>query len=692
LSLADIFVYPDLREVVFPIDKTPDVIRGEQVPDLVSRTRHMLILGDDQAGKSTLAKTLFKHLHDSGEVPILLSGTDAPPRGERLFQFLEEVCARQYEVEALPPFRELDRSRRAVIVDDYEKLAVHPRERRAFVEGLCKFAGRVILFAHELTLTIKDLASPAGLTDGGDRFVQYRIQPFGHLRRNRLIEKWLLLADTKNADSTAFAHALDRVTRTLDTVIGKNFVPAYPVYVLAVLQASEANAPVDLRASTHGYFYELLIRCALARGQDRVEFDVAASYLSFLSYRIFKARSPVVSRRTLGGIHADFQARYDLKRDFDRMVGQLCRQGVLSSTGDQFQFKYRYVYYYFVANYMRDHIGDEEVLAELGRLTTALYVEEYSNILLFLAHLCKDPVVLTRMIEAAAAQFPECAPAELENDVAFLGEVEMLKASLEYEDRDPAETREAMLESQDREDDAAVAEDTGPEASDAADGPGSVIDPMRRLNAALKTLQILGQILKNFPGSLEGPTKTVIARSCYDIGLRTMSAIFRLIRDNQSGLVSLIAEAIRKYHPGLRHEEVEKRAKGTVVGMTLMIAFSLVKRVSNAVGSADLEPTYARLLRERPTAAVNLIDASIALDHAGLFPDGRIADAHKALLGNQVAVSVLQCLVIMHLSLFPVGYQAKQRVCELLGISLRKVTSADPGRKLLGGGNRPQGV
>ena len=45
-----------------------------------------------------------------------------------------------------------------------------------------------------------------------------------------------------------------------------------------------------------------------------------------------------------------------------------------------------------------------------------------------------------------------------------------------------------------------------------------------QLNAALKSIQILGQLLKSFPASLTGEKKKEIANATYRLGLRTISS------------------------------------------------------------------------------------------------------------------------------------------------------------------------
>ena len=80
LKLSDVYVFPDLRDTSFAKDTQPSVVRGDHILDLVARKPHLLLTGDTQCGKTSLAKMLFWRLHDGGDVPILYRATDAHQR------------------------------------------------------------------------------------------------------------------------------------------------------------------------------------------------------------------------------------------------------------------------------------------------------------------------------------------------------------------------------------------------------------------------------------------------------------------------------------------------------------------------------------------------------------------------------------------------------------------------------------
>lgn len=687
LKLADIFVYPDLRRIPGVDEKVGELIRGEDVIQAVLKKPNLLIIGDDQMGKSSLAKMLFVDLHQAGYVPLLLSSENKPPTDDKLYGFLYKRFEEQYESGGLESYKQLDCSRRVVLIDDYDKFQFKPKHRKAFLGALSKFAGRIVLFAHDLTFEIEEISNPSLLNNGGPAFERYHLCPFGYLRRDKLVEKWLLASEAGEEGGPEFARKLQKVSDTISTLIGKNFVPSYPVYILAVLQGYEAGTPVDTRASTHGYFYELLIRAALAKGRTGTDFDILTAYLAHLAYRCFTGRIKQLTHEHFLTFHKEYEERMDIKKDPQRMLKELDETRILVESGGAYRFSYPYIYYYFVAAYMRDHLAAEEVRQQLDVLSRAVHVEENANILLFLAHLSKDPIIVEKMRGAAERFFPESSPAELGRDVDFISSIAQLALPATYRERDHKTARYERLEALDKEDEQGASDLMG--MGDTSDPEKAMLNPVIRMGMAIRTLQILGQTLKNFPGSIEGQVKLQIAQSCYALGRRALTNVLTMFRENKEAIVTDMARIIGVKYPKMSAAELAEHAKGGLIGMALLVCFAMVKRLSHAVGSPGLESTYKKLVDQDPTPCVKLVNTSIALDHAGSFPVSLILSFSDELHGNPVALSLLQHLVVQHFELFPVKYQDKQRICQKLNIEVSKVAGPGGPKGLLSG--KPEG-
>ncbi len=685
LHLDDIFVPPDLlQEVILTGDRQGKIVRGDSLMDLTADATRLLIVGEEQAGKTVLAKTLFKQFHRGGYVPILLDGTKKPLLGERLHAHLVDVFTGQYHPDAHDAYRQLDRSRRVVIVDDYHRLPLKATQKVDFLAALAQFAGRVILLGHDTVLDAMHLLNPGTQAEVANAFTAYRIVPFRHVRRDELVEKWLLLDDNATADPAALAHRRQSIASTLQALVGKGLMPPYPVYMLVVLQSSEATTPFDTRVGTYGAYYEFLIRDTLRRGQQPVTFNTVLNYLAHFAFQLFLQRRVEVSRAEFGAIHRAFEERYGISQDTGKLIEDLGACGIFTVRADSIRFHYKFIAYYFVASWVRDHITEPEIRDLIVRLSASVHVEQYANILLFLAHVSKDPVILEAILEAARSYYPEIAPAEFDGDMAFLRELSNGGASpLNYKDRDPAESRREYLEQLDN---GKANPDYEPEEwEDEKTLASDLIDPAVRLNAAFKTVQILGQVLKNFPGSLEAGDKLEIVWECYALALRAFGWLVGELREDKDIIVWLMAEIVREQLPRLSEEQVEERARRMVVRLTEAIGFSLTKMLASAAGSGELALTYDRVAQEHDTAAVHLINAAILLETQVPLPERRIKELERYTRERPYARTILSYLVMEYIQMIPTKIAVKQRVLASLGISFAPLSGASATRLLSSG-------
>jgi len=676
ISLSQVYEFPDLREVALFGEAKPEFIPGDKALDVIRARRRVLITGDGQSGKTAMARMLVMSAVDHGDVAVLLTPPSKLPLDQELKNWVEDAFIKQYGGVTREDFRQLDPERRVLIVDDYHKFSGPKERKRKFLQQLAAFAPRLVLFASDLVLSVEELTDPDAMV----ALSRMRIQPLGYLRRERLVKKWLELDDGCNLDASLLAHEVDEIGRLLDGVIGKNFVPAYPVYILSVLQAREAALPVDVTASTHGYFYELFIRAALARGGSHVQYDIYSSYLSYVAYRMFLDDASAVSVGRFKRLLVKYSQRHDIELEYKDTVDDLKDKGILVVGGDEVRFKYPFMFYYFVAAHIRDHITKRSVRYLIGRLCADIGVERNANVLLFLAHLSKNPLIVRKLLKASRALYEDVPEVALGDDVAFMRELGDLKRELAvYRDRDARETREEYLRSLD--------EANGDDVSEEEQVGEAISEPLRRLSEALKTLQILGQVVKNFPGSLDASNKREIVAQCYSLGLRVLGWLFVVVRENKEELIKEIARMLREEHPGHAWERVVNRAQRTIFLLLAMASFGMIRRISNAVGSRELTQTYEHVTQES-VPAHRLIEVSLALDHSGAFPSSKVGDAAAVFRDAIVPMWILRRLVLQHFHLFPVSYRLKQRACSALGIRFEQNDIARRQQRTLPSGTR----
>jgi hypothetical protein len=197
----------------------------------------------------------------------------------------------------------------------------------------------------------------------------------------------------------------------------------------------------------------------------------------------------------------------------------------------------------------------------------------------------------------------------------------------------------------------------------------------------------MGQILRNFPGSLKADTKLELAFESYSLGLRTLATIFILAQRDSELLTRDIAEVLRDRMAFSGTErELMDRAELIVAEMLRQITYGLLKRISHAVGLSELEDTYIEVAALRDNnLADKFVHLSIHLDHFERFPKKEIEAVLAGVHDNNFSYQTLQDLVLNHLYLFPREYSIQQWSGSTLGMKVNMPSVRGSDKKLLKG-------
>jgi hypothetical protein len=681
LTLEDLFVYPDLSteslKKLRGVLGSPRSVNSDDVLDHVASKRRVLILGADRSGKTALARKLYADLKAKHRmVPLLLSGSDLATANERTI--VDRVYAEfksEYRSDQLEDYKQLPPSKRVLIIDDWHKTRLNGKGQQRAVAVLSQFFGKTVALAGDI-LRVAALAATE-LNPFSD-FEDFEIREFGNYLRGKLIDKWETLGRECTAADEALVHEIHEAERLIVTLLGKNLLPSYPVIILSALQTWEAGKAGDAQAGSYGYLYEVLITAALAKvSKGFTDLNAKHVFISRLAYDLFQGRRQSASESEIQRLTEEYFAEYGIRLNAPTILRELEEAQILRAQSGNYRFSYKYYYYYFVARYLADNLRDRNeqgrIRATLVDMADKLYSEEYSNILMFVVYKTQDVDLIEHILRNASQIYSGHAPCDFENDVEFVNRLykEPPKMLLP-----PTDVRENIEENRRRLD---AAEQETPRDAPSREEENVIyaedLDDILKINIALKTLLLMGQVLRNFAGSLRKGLKLEIARAAYQLGLRTLNAVLRLGESNLEGLRSYLAALIRE-HRAFDERELELKADQAVVWLTRRIAYGFVKRISYAVGHPMLEETYKDVLREEgERTCIRMVDLSVKLDHFSRFPEDEVlAMSEKLKRNNFFSSTVLRDLVANYLYLFPLDYETRQRVGSKLQIETASPT------------------
>jgi hypothetical protein len=281
-------------------------------------------------------------------------------------------------------------------------------------------------------------------------------------------------------------------------------------------------------------------------------------------------------------------------------------------------------------------------------------------------------------LASAAAQYPETQHSTLGDDVSFLNEMHGVVGKLQLPDKPTVATRQEFIESADaaKEEESEFEEQRKSEI----ESDSSILG---RLNSALKTIQILGQFLKNFPADLDRGEKDRIIAACCSLGRRALGDFIGLVQRNEAEILQEMLFLIGRRKPGIDAHKLRERAVITVVSLCELASLGMITRLSYALGSRELSPTYDRLFPSFTEPIMRLVYVAVQLDHYDDFPEGLIREEGRALHKNPFAFRILRFLVARYLALFPTDFRLKQRLSELLQLDFRKVRIPKKEQQLL---------
>lgn len=669
ISLNDIYIYPDVKRLRFEDnnDGIDEYINLEEIKKIGNENKY-IITGKEQVGKTTFCKMIYKYFSSEGYIPVLIDGRKINKSSiEEFNKVVYKHFSKQYSETLLEDFKQLDDSKKFIIIDDFDKTKLNSRYSINLLTNINKYYKHIIITGNEL-LKFQDFLYSGEVEESETAyFNKYEIMPFGHQLRWKLINRWNTLGDVESVDEEKLILKNNNFENKINTIIGNNFVPPLPFFLLVILQSLESGNTHNLSESTYGYYYEHLIRQAFIKiNIENEDIDAFYNYITELAYLFFCDQQSEKDYYELNEFHNWYCKNYDLTIDLSKNISKLVETSILSKLGDTYKFKYKYTYYYFVARYLSVNITDSEIRDEISNMCSKLFVEEFANIMMFLTHLSKDPFILNELLNNSEQIFNEFVPTKLGEDIINLNKLIVDIPKLIIKEKDVQQHREEKLYAKDQ------FERTRMEISSSEDTEELEIDMdiIGQLNWSFKTLEILGQILKNYYGSIRGDHKITLASEAYNLGLRSLDSFLSVINTHSESLINEIEKIIEEKHV-TSNEEITKLATHFVFNLCCAISYQFIKKVSSSVGSDKLSDTFRRVLHSNNTVAVKLIDLSIKLDHKQVIPVSEIEQLKNELKNNNlIGYSLLRGLVINHLYMFKINFREKQRICKLLNISI----------------------
>lgn len=649
IALSDLYVYPDIQEVgAVEVRGVKNISSATVFHDATRLDGGVLLTGEEKVGATSLLYMLFRHFHERGLLPLYLRGSEVKSANDRdIEQIVRRAVVEQYGQSNLEFFQQQPASEKVLLLDDFDDGSVRHGQHRA--KMLIAFSARfprMLITANEV-LDFNGTIRPHA--EGRlSKLKEFKVLPFGYSRRAQLVRRWIQRTGADGSlDEAALLARCDQAERLLDAVMAKNIVPSLPLYLLTLLQSFDSGVQGGFEDSGLGEYYDYLVRAGLdSAGVPKTQWGPMIEYCSHLAWQMHATEHKELSQTELQSFN-DRYSREQIRVELQPRIDALVRARILSRNGDCVRFRYHYIYYFLKGRYLSKQLADLEVQAYIRACCAHLYVRENANTILFLAHHAfKDPMFLNCVTDAIDVPFKDFAP------IAFNGQdTEKVKEfvrdlpKIVYSGKTPEKAREEINKRRD-------------EFDDGGDGLADKKEDLAQDEFAaqaislLKTVEILGQILKNQIASIPRVRRVELLKQVMSGPLRAANAFFSVFMSHRDSAQIEIAELLAKKRVFNSDEERQKAARQLLAWLLQSSAAGLVIKAVMSISSNDLLEDIKSAANSLGTPAARLISVGVKLDGPGRLPHREIEKLVEDLSNDFIATRVLQILVLRRLYMF----------------------------------------
>jgi hypothetical protein len=663
--LADIFVYPSLT---LQFSKEVNTrVSGPQVFEYILKTKFVHLVGQDYCGKTSLLKTVCKALLDTTNiVPIFLRGDEISARGDSAFiELVKRAIRRQYSPILVEPFFQLAQERRAILVDDLQNARLGSDFLTEFFELARQYFG-LILVTSSTIRTAPDFSS-IGETDDAPPMATLHINELRPSARGEIINRWLRLGLDDVLHDAELMHEQEREQQVLNELIRRKALPALPYLIVGALQIRHGKIAEAADPGSFGYLFEKLVIDALsvtAKSREK-HIERKDRILRRFAFHLFKSSTTNESISGFEKLVECYKHEVMISVNASEIIDDLVAGRVLTRADGNLAFRQVNFFYYFLARHLLDELdGNEAASARAALDRMAERPLDWANrlTLMFVLFFRKTDPIIDNLIKQADLTFESVPVSDITSDVKFIDDGLNVPPGLKIDEGvDVREEQRKRYRHQDEMEEHMLSADLGRNGLLYSDD----LDIPNKMKFAIARMELLGQVVRNFSGSLDGSRKVEILTCVFKLGLRLLHialAQLKSLYDTVRGSESQDEE---------RQERIQKAVNDFIPLAARIYCDAILLTISRAVGVRDIEQAYEEAVqRVGDSCATLLVNLAIKLDHSRGFPLKTVEIGFRRLSKESLlATSVLKDIVARHVSIYPLHKDTLRKIAGTIEVS-----------------------
>lgn len=672
VTLKDIFVWPDVNKSNIKNESSIDILIKNNLFSELNNNKISIISGNNNTGKTSLGKILFLSYADIPKCCLFIDGkilSSSDPF--KIDKILEEQYENQYSKENLEMFSQLPKEDKILIIDNFNDIKLVGEKKNNTLDYLLKCFEKVFLLVSS-GMEIPQLLSLSSLQEL-DEIPYYEIRPFGNSKRKELITKWYYLNGIINSEE--INKKIENVNTQINKLLGNSnsFMPAVPIFLLTFLQNIDSINPMTFQSSKYSFLYESLIKKSLSGISDNYLtsglYSIDVKILSTLAFDMLQKKSLTFSINNLTEAVNLVNDEQWLNINFEDLKKRMLESKIFYQeieNSDIFRFRYPYIYYYFAGFYISENLNCKSVVDQIEYMSRRLYNEDYGNIIIFICHFSNNNDIISTILINAYSILENYPQFKFENSIPMFNEMqEAIEAFIPKDIRDNSNVEKNKKAELERLDSVGITDGSLSANHDTIDDDlnGKEQD-LASLNAAFKTLDVLGQILQNYPGNVEKRLKIEMIQEIHDLGMRTTQAIISIMGLMEEDLINFIQDEV-KDKDKKSHDELVYEIKKFITMMLSSMIRAIVKKIAISLNSEYLLIATTDTFQEKNTISTKLILQELKMNCLNSFSLSELKSLNTELSKtNDFARYILRSTVANYLKFNDCEYRLREKLCD----------------------------
>ncbi|HRP32773.1 MAG TPA: TIR domain-containing protein [Agriterribacter sp.] len=664
LNLQDIFVYPKLKS--YDVEETSHRYDSENLKQDALGFNKIIIAGENQAGKTTLCKVLFQIYRNLNYIPIYLE--DENKYLGKPLNKLEKAFSEQYQNANISDFE----AKRIVPIVDNFHFAKHQEK---YIEQFQDYPKQVLIVDDLFGLNIRN-------QNKIKEYNKFKIKEFSAIERNDLIKRWIQIKEDSqiqinpNYLQQSIDERTELIENSLGIIFGKGIMPSYPFFILSLLAAQDTQNSLDSEITSQGHCYQALIYLYLRKqGVKNDQIDIYTNFLTELAFFIYESSGNSLDNNSFQNFLANYKNRFNLPISTNNIVQTLAEVNICKfDSFNQYNFCYSYIYYFFVAKYLAEHLEPKK--ETINNILSNLHKDENAYITVFIAHHTKSNYLLDELLLNAEILFEKFLPATLDTEeLSFFDKHEdkIVKAILPAFGHSSDEERKKLLIEKSK------IEETSEQANEdlESDFDKATTEFLTNLRLSIKTVEVMGLVIKNRSGSLDKERIEYIYEQGMKVHLRILKSFIDLIKDEKAekDIIDFLTERIRQAikekeeeNQELGIEKIEKLVRTIYWNVNFGVLHGFTTKAIHSLGSSNLLNISQAVNDKIKTPSTFIINHGIRMWYGKNLRLDEIDARLKKNDFSKTAQNLMKFKIVEHCRLHNIEFKDLQKIEQKLNI------------------------